>query len=633
MASGTISLGTSGAILGQIVWSSSSNGTVANSSQVTASIQVKKTSNTTQPTTGTWTGNLNINNNNKTFSVRAEVSKSAWVTLYSFTITKSHNADGTGTCYIQGKIQGPAGTSQSGSIVQGSQTVTLDTIPRQATITSAQNFTDIQNPTIQYSNPAGNSVTSLQACISLNGSTDNISYRDIPKTGTSYTFSLTEAERNILRQATPNSNTLAVYFYVRTVINGTSFHSNIAKNMTIVNANPTFSASYLDTNATTVAITGNNQQLIQNKGTLQINLSNATALKYATLTNASVNVNGAVTTQTFGSGVTSLTFNIGTINVASNLSVPITITDSRGNTTTNTLQVQVLPWSLPTAIITLERVSNFYTETNLNVNADYSSLNNKNTITIQYQIKKVSESNYGALVTIQDDVQTQFNADNLYDWNVRIILTDKLGSTTYNLKLNKGMPITFWDNLLSAVGFNCFPRSEQSVWSQDFPVDDVIYLGSQVLYDNYQTSSSGKFAVLGSYNYDLIQGIFTGITIPSAYERAYKITAQAYTQNNNMASIYLNNFQSNEVNTWSNNTMRKICSTRIFKESEITLEPTWNYSAKNGVNLYCNNSGNYQANFWNITVHGYLVKKTTDLTQVGSYALTPADDNAEDSSN
>ena len=629
MASGTISLGTSGAIMGQIIWSSSSNGIIANSSQVSASIQVKKTSNTTQSTTGTWTGNLNINGDNRTFSIRKEVSKNAWVTLLSFTITKGHNSDGTATCYIQGKIKGPAGTSQANSIVQGNQTVTLDKIPRQATITGANNFTDIQNPTITYSNPAGNNVTSLQACISLNGSTDNIEYRDIPMTSTSYTFNLTEAERNILRQATPDSNTLAVYFYIKTVIGGTAFYSNIAKNMTIVNANPTFNTTYQDTNSTTLGITQNNQLIIQNNSNLSIEISGATAYKYATLISASVNVNGNITTQNFSSNSTSLTFNIGIVNVSNNLSVPVTIKDSRGNTKTITLQVQILSWSLPTAIISLGRVSNYYTETNLTVNADYSSLDNKNTITIQYQIKKTTDSSYGNLVTIQDNVQTQFNANNLYEWNVKIILTDRLGSTTYNLKLGKGIPITFFDNILSSVGFNCFPRSKQSIWSEDFPVDDVIYLGSQCLYDNYQTSTSGRHAVLGSYNYDLIQGLFTGITIPTAYERAYRLSAQIHTADSNQASIGLNNFNSNNINTWSLTTMRKIASTRIFKESEITLESVYNYSSRQGTNLYCINSANNQANFWNITVHCYLVKKTTNLINVGSYALTTADDNIQ----
>ena len=463
MASGTISLGTSGAILGQIIWSSSSNGTAQNSSQVTASIQVRKTNNTTQSTTGTWTGNLNINGDNRTFSIRKEVSKSSWVTLSSFTITKSHNSDGTGTCYIQGKIQGPAGTSQSSSIVQGSQTVTLDTIPRQASITNAPNFTDIQNPTIQYSNPAGNGVTTLQACISLNGSTDNVQYRNIPKTGTSYTFNLTESERNVLRQATPNSNTLNVIFYVKTVINGTTFYSTLTKQMTIVNANPTFSSSYQDTKSSTVAITGNNQQIIQNNSTLQINISNMTALKYASPKTISINVNGNVTTQNISSGQTTATFNVGTLNVSSNLSIPITLTDTRGNKTTSNLSVTVLSWSLPTAIIDLQRVSNYYTQTNMTVNAEYSSLNNKNTITIQYQIKKVSDSTYGTLTTIQDDVQTTFNADNQYSWNVKVILTDRIGTATYNLLLYKGIPLMYWDRLLSSVGINCFPQNQYSL--------------------------------------------------------------------------------------------------------------------------------------------------------------------------
>ena len=62
----------------------------------------------------------------------------------------------------------------------------------------------------------------------------------------------------------------------------------------------------------------------------------------------------------------------------------------------------------------------------------------------------------------------------------------------------------------------------------------------------------------------------------------------------------------------------------IFKESEITLEQTINYTNP-GCNLYINNVGNNEANFWNITVHCYLVKKTTNLEQVGSYALTSAD--------
>ena len=453
MASGTISLGTNGYLTGRITWSSTSNGPVANSSNVTATIQAKRTNSYT--TTGTWTGNLNIGGTNQTFSTHKSITDS-WVTLLSFTITKAHNDNGSGTCYIQGKVNGPSGTSMAGKSVSASQTVTLDTIPRYATITSAPNFTDIQNPTIQYNNSAGTNVSSLQACISLTGSNPDIAYRDISLTGTSYTFNLTDAERNVLRQATTTSNTRTVYFYVKTVIEGATFYQNQPVTLTIVDANPTFSVAYLDSNSTTTAITGNNQQIIQNNSTLQINITNATALKYATLSSASVNVNGTITTQSLSGS--SLTINIGTIDVSSNLTVPVTITDSRGNSTTTNLTIQVLSWSLPSAIITLQRLNNYYATTNLTVDADYSSLDNNNTITIQYQIKKVSDANYGALTTIQDNVQTQFTADNTYEWNVKVILTDRIGSTNYVLKLGKGIPIVYFDSILKPAEFNILSK-------------------------------------------------------------------------------------------------------------------------------------------------------------------------------
>jgi hypothetical protein len=61
--------------------------------------------------------------------------------------------------------------------------------------------------------------------------------------------------------------------------------------------------------------------------------------------------------------------------------------------------------------------------------------------------------------------------------------------------------------------------------------------------------------------------------------------------------------------------MRALISTRIFKESEITLEPTYVYTGKNGTNLYCGNTATGEAYFYNVCLHGYLVKTTTTLPQ------------------
>ena len=478
----------------RIIVTENSYSVANNTSNVTVKVQAWRT-NQGYETYGTGTCYVNIDGTTYSQSISSsqKITYNSYTQLFSKSLTINHDSNGSKALYVSSYIS----HSRFNSSSQGF-TVNLTNIPRSATITNAPNFNDTQNPTITYSNTAGSTVSSLQACISLTGSNDDIAYRNIPINGTSYTFSLTTAERNVLRQATTTSNTRTVYFYIKTVISGSTFYSSKAVTLSIVNANPTFSVAYLDTNSTTTGITGNNQQIIQNNSTLQINITNATALKYATLTSASINVNGVTTTQSLSSS--SLTFNVGTLNVANNLTVPVTVTDSRGNKTTTNLTIQVLSWSLPTALITLARESNYYTSTNLTVDANYSSLNSKNTITIQYQIKKTTDASYGALTTISDNVQTTFNADNQYSWNIKVILTDKIGSTTYNLFLYKGIPLMFWDRFLSSVSINCFPTNQYSFALNGIDVMEAIQGIS--LYSNTNGSAGTILLSDSSANYD-----------------------------------------------------------------------------------------------------------------------------------
>lgn len=160
----------------------------------------------------------------------------------------------SGTIYIDHNNGGDQSITVSlstaiyvGAISTYSNTWYLDNIPRQANITSSPDFTDSENPTVYYNNPAGNAVDSLQACISFTGAKDDISYRDISKTGNLYTFYLTEAERNILRSSTPTTNR-NVIFFVRTIIGGNYFYSTDTKSLTIVESEatkPVFRAVHL----------------------------------------------------------------------------------------------------------------------------------------------------------------------------------------------------------------------------------------------------------------------------------------------------------------------------------------------------------------------------------------------------
>lgn len=225
-----------------------------------------------------------------------------------------------------------------------SSTYQLAVIASQATITGAQDFNDEQNPTIYYSNPAGASVTSLQACITFDGSNADIAYRDVPVAGTSYTFSLTDAERDVLRNNTP-LNSRSLLFCLRTVVGSNIYYHTVEKTLTIVNANPVFTESqvdYTDTNTATKAVTDSDKHIVQNKSVLSVSISAATALKRASIASYIVSVNGVAKPVT-----TAGTFEFGAINANSNLSLSVTAVDSRGNSTTVYKTVTVIPYAEP----------------------------------------------------------------------------------------------------------------------------------------------------------------------------------------------------------------------------------------------------------------------------------------------
>ena len=236
---------------------------------------------------------------------------------------------------------------------------------------------------------------------------------------------------------------------------------NVIFNAKVTNSNPTFNAEYQDINSRTIAITDDNQQLIRNNSALQIAISNASAKNYATLSSLTAVING--TTYTGSLRGTGGSIDVGTLNLSSNATAQVILTDSRGISTTQNLNLIILDWVLPTAIITLQRQNNFYSETDINVNAEYSSLDNKNTISIKVREKKASDSTYGSYTTLQDDVTATLTLDNNYAWDVQVLLEDAIGSTTYNLAIDRGIPITFFDRSKRSVGINCFPADATSL--------------------------------------------------------------------------------------------------------------------------------------------------------------------------
>jgi hypothetical protein len=300
--------------------------------------------------------------------------------------TVNHNPDGSASATIYWKwgVNSSWGGCQKPS---GSFNITLPQIPRQANLTAAPNFNDEENPTISYSNPAGNSVSSLQACISLTGSTDDIAYRDVSKTGTSYTFNLTTAERNLLRNNCTTSNNRNVTFFLRTVIGGNTFHSTITKSLSIVNATPTLNPTVTDSNSTTVALTGSNNKLVKYYSNAAFSFG-AAALKGASITSYSLT-----------NGAKSSTSSSGTLNAIESNSFVFKVTDSRGNTATQTVtktMANYIKLTLnPKIRITVDGVAHLNLEGSY-FNGSFGSQNN--TLTVQYRYKPENGS-YGSWAT------------------------------------------------------------------------------------------------------------------------------------------------------------------------------------------------------------------------------------------
>ena len=176
---------------------------------------------------GTLTVEGNTYNFSSAFNIAA--TNSGEQVIYTKTITVNHRSDGTKGVQMWATFD----TGVNAGVVSGNLTRQLPTLPARAYISSAPNFNDEDNPTIKYYNGAGSSVSSLEACISLDGSKDDIAYRTISKTGSSYTFELTEAERNVLRKATTGKSR-KVRFYLQTTISGVVYRNYTEKTLTIV---------------------------------------------------------------------------------------------------------------------------------------------------------------------------------------------------------------------------------------------------------------------------------------------------------------------------------------------------------------------------------------------------------------
>lgn len=396
------------------------------------------------------------------------------------------------------------GASLSTTFVSGDTggTLTLPSIPRYAKITNAiGNFNDEQTPWFDYSNPAN---STMSCWLEINPASEHLCIRTLSGTSGTYTWSLTEEEKNQLRAKLPNNNTGTIRIGLFSTIGGNTQASYIDRTFSIVNANPTFSNfTFEDTNPATLTLTGNNQYNVNGYSNIKATISTtnkATAKKSATMSK-----------YRFAIGSNSVDINYsssqevsGTINKATNGTYNVYAIDSRNNSTLVTkLASKVIPYENiyinpnesiierndnrvgDNAILTLKGTfwnDSFGSVTNTIKSVTYrlrktdssTWINGETTIT-----PTISGNNFTFTGEIASDNQdTTWDLDSSY--YIEVTITDELSTSIKGFTLNSAIPTMSLDK--NGVGIMC---------AYDSNLGGKLQVGGNpVDIDNYSTSET-----------------------------------------------------------------------------------------------------------------------------------------------
>lgn len=343
--------------------------------------------------------------------------------------------------------------------------------------TSAPNFTIGNALKIEFYNPLKRQLN--WHIIGADGSTiaTNIT------TGTSYTGINGDGSVTNLYKSIPNakSGTYNVKITYAGNVNTKTGGTYSIKGTEVPTIN---SFDYIDTNSTTINMTGDTTKIVQNYSTVLARWTSATPNNGAGgISTYKLECNG----KSYSSNVIG-SWNIGTIDSNGNVDLKLTATDTRGLSASKTIKVAIIAHSKPTAKVTLERLNNYEDETYLTVDGSVSNINGNNTMIIKYRYG-VAGQGYGSFVVIGDKQKQTLSLDKNKVFMFNIHIQDALGSVySEEFPLGKGVFPLFINTDKNSVGVNCFPNNNNS-----FEVDGLVVANSMrcknLLYTPYTESN------------------------------------------------------------------------------------------------------------------------------------------------
>ena len=289
------------------------------------------------------------------------------------------------------------------------------------------------------------------------GSTTVLTLTGLSLSNGSNTITLTAAQRSSILADMAAKKSFTGTFELSTFSGSSQIGSTSTKTATVqttaANSAPTFSGfTYKDTNTTAAGVTGNNQILIQSVSTLQVTASAATAKNGATISSYSVSAGGSTASST------TVTLNVGKIYTSGTVPIIVTAIDSRGYTSSATVNITVIAYkSIDITTAIMRRVNEIEDVTQVTLEGDITPVKvnnvNKNTLRkLYYQYKRTDASSYSSLTDITSfatftDSGFTFASDEWlsldanYSWYVRFYVYDNLTGDTVTITVSQGTPL------------------------------------------------------------------------------------------------------------------------------------------------------------------------------------------------
>lgn len=289
------------------------------------------------------------------------------------------------------------------------------------------------------------------------GSTTVLTLAGLSLSNGSNTITLTASQRSSILADMAAKKSFTGTFELLTFSGSSQIGSTSTKTATVqttaANSAPTFSGfTYKDTNTTAAGVTGNNQILIQSVSTLQVIASAATAKNGATISSYSVSAGGSTASST------TVTLNVGKIYTSGTVPIIVTAIDSRGYTSSATVNITVIAYkSIDITTAIMRRVNEIEDVTQVTLEGDITPVKvnnvNKNTLRkLYYQYKRTDASAYSSLTDITsfatfNDSGFTFTSDEWlsldanYSWYVRFYVYDNLTDDTATITVSQGTPL------------------------------------------------------------------------------------------------------------------------------------------------------------------------------------------------